>query len=443
MHKSIQELYQLFLQSKGISIDSRTINQGEIFFALSGENFDGSKFTDQAFQRGAMIAVVGNKKMKGMDKVIYVENPLFTLQKLAEFHRLQFNIPVIGLTGTNGKTTTKELIYNLLSSEFNTLCTQGNLNNHIGVPLTLLNIKKEHQIAVIEMGASARGEIMALCKIAHPTHGLITSIGKAHLEGFGSVENIIITKTELYQYIKENGGYFFLNTNVSDIIPVISISGFKNAESFNEKNLKGKRINSVVLDPSGLFISLNIIDIDGNENKFKTSVYGNYNFPNIVNAIKIADHFNISTDKIIKSLSGFVPSNNRSQMLIWKNNTLILDAYNANPTSVSEAISSFEKIDDKREKMIIIGDMLELGDTGDTEHKSVISRLLKNNIYKKIILVGDQFKNSAGKIHDLPENCHVFSTSELAGEFINTFNPEHLLILAKGSRGIKIETIFF
>lgn len=442
MKNQFEELYSIIRKSRGISIDSRTIKAGQVFFALTGENFDGSKFIDQAIQNGALIAVSSDINLKGKENVIYVENTLQTLQEVARMHRLTFDIPVVALTGTNGKTTTKELIYHLLSAEFDTLCTQGNLNNHIGVPLTLLNIKESHQIAIIEMGASGPGEIMELCNIAFPTHGLITSIGKAHLEGFGSVENIVKTKTELYKFIKNNNGLFFYNKSVKDIFKVLESDAFKSAEIFDSSDFNGKNIASVERTGVNMFINLAINDNTGKTFDCSTSVYGQYNFDNIVNACKVADHFNVKLQNIIKALKEFIPSNNRSQIIEWKNNTVILDAYNANPTSVREAILSFGNIAGTREKIVILGDMLELGETSGEEHLKVISGLLKNNLYGQIILVGPQFKSAWEKTDPMPGNCKTFENSNEAKNYINSFNIKESLILAKGSRGIKIETIF-
>ena len=442
MKNPIEEIYKIVRQSKGVSIDSRTIKPGQIFFALSGDNFDGNKFTNQAFQNGALKAVVSDTDLQGQTNTIYVENTLLTLQEVAGLHRLNFDIPIVALTGTNGKTTTKELTSHLLSSSYNTLCTQGNLNNHIGVPLTLLNIDRNHEIAVIEMGASGTGEIMDLCKIARPTHGLITSIGKAHLEGFGSFENIVKTKTELYEYLRNNDGIFFYNTVVKEFFNILNNKNFNRAESFNNEDFRGRQINSIERSSDKMYIELKIRDNKGKINSFQTSVYGQYNFINIVNACKIADHFNVNTEKIIQALKEFIPGNNRSQMTDWRNNTLILDAYNANPTSVMEAILSFEKIEDRRNKIIILGDMLELGESSLFEHRNVISHLLQNNIYSKIIFVGSQFSIASDEFVSLSQNCSIFQNSWDAGKFLADADISNSLILAKGSRGIKIESVF-
>lgn len=442
MKNQIEEIYSIVIQSKGVSIDSRTLKPGQVFFALTGDNFDGSKFTEQALLNGALKAVVSDINLKARENIIYVENVLATLQEIARIHRLGLNIPVIALTGTNGKTTTKELINHLLSSEFNTLCTLGNLNNHIGVPLTLLNINESHQIAIIEMGASGPGEIMDLCKIALPTHGLITSIGKAHLQGFGNIETIVKTKTELYEFIKKNNGHFFFNTSVKDIYSVLQADDFKSAELFDNHNFRGNNIASVESTDKNMFLNLKITDNSGKIHDCETSVYGQYNFDNIVNACKIADHFQVKPEALIKSLVEFIPSNNRSQIIDWNDNTLILDAYNANPTSVREAVLSFVKISDSGNKVIILGDMLELGETSIEEHIKVISELMEKNFYSQIFLVGPQFKAAGERIDNLPQNCKLFENSTEAKSYIDSIGIKKSLILAKGSRGIKIETIF-
>jgi UDP-N-acetylmuramoyl-tripeptide--D-alanyl-D-alanine ligase len=436
------EILEIVLNSKGVSIDSRTISDGQIFFALKGDNFDGNGFAEMAIQNGASYAVVSDIALKGKNKIIYVENTLKTLQNIARVHRQKFDIPIIALTGTNGKTTTKEMIYHLLQSKYESLCTYGNLNNHIGVPLTLLNLNISHQIAVIEMGASAKGDIMELCNIALPTHGLITNIGKAHIEGFGSVETIIETKTELYEYIKATKGIFFFNTTVREISNKLKGNNFDCVTSFSEIDMAGNCIKSLENIAGELFVKIKMADQKQNTTIFSTKVYGEYNFQNIVNASKVADFFEVDNKEIVKGLKEFMPTNNRSQIMDWKSNTLILDAYNANPSSVNKAISSFEKIAVKRDKIIVLGDMLELGNTSAMEHMSVLQRLLDNNIYKLIVLTGKHFSQAGKDLEINAGNCRFFDNSHEAAQFVKTANIFDSLLLAKGSRGIKIENIF-
>ena len=437
-----EEILEEVINSEGVSIDSRTVGDGQIFFALKGDNFDGNEFAEQAILNGASKAVVSDIRLKGKKNIIFVENTLKALQNIAILHRRKFNIPVIALTGTNGKTTTKELIHHLLQTKYNSLCTQGNLNNHIGVPLTLLKLNNDHEIAVIEMGASAKGEIMDLCNIALPTHGLITNIGKAHIEGFGSVENIIETKTELFGFLRNNNGFFFYNSAVREILSKLNESDFKNVIRFSENAMDGIHIRSMENIPGELFIKIKMTDQKGNKSVFSTKVYGEYNFQNIVNASIIADFLNISTEKIVKSLQEFIPSNNRSQIMDWKGNTLILDAYNANPSSVDTAIRSFERITDQRDKIIVLGDMLELGITSREEHKSVLRHLLENNIYQLILLTGKHFLQAGKETDKITSNCKFFEKSEQTAQFLKTENISNSIILAKGSRGIRIEYIF-
>ncbi|MBE2290556.1 MAG: UDP-N-acetylmuramoyl-tripeptide--D-alanyl-D-alanine ligase [Chitinophagaceae bacterium] len=318
----IQNLYENYRKSGKVSTDTRQITSGSIFFALKGEKFNANAFAGEALAKGASYAVIDEAQYAADNRYLVVADVLGTLQELARYHRQQLFVPVIGLTGSNGKTTSKELLHAVLTKKFKTFATKGNLNNHIGVPLTLLNINDKHEIAVIEMGASARGEIMDLCKIARPTHGLITSIGKAHLEGFGSVENIIKTKTELYEYLRDENGLFFYNLAVKEIHDVLKNKNFERAEKFDNENFGGKNIDSIESSTDKMFIQLKIKQNDGVSKSFSTSVYGQYNFNNIVNACKLADYFDVGTEKIIKALREFIPSNNRSQLIEWKNNTV-------------------------------------------------------------------------------------------------------------------------
>lgn len=442
MEITLNELHELFQKSKGISTDSRNIKPGQIFVALKGDNFDGNLFVDQAFQNGASYALVSDRDQSDKDKVIFVNDTLISLQDLSNLHRQKFKIPVFALTGTNGKTTTKELINHLLSVRYNTLSTKGNLNNHIGVPLTLLELNDQHEIAIIEMGASAQGEIAELCKIANPDFGLITSIGKAHLEGFGNVETIISTKTELYRYLIEHHGLFFFNEIVTDLFDELKKSNMQSTEVFSHQNMMGKSILRIEDISRNIFLRLRIIDTENREFVAETKIYGNYNFTNIVNAIKIADYFGVDTKGIVSALENFETRNNRSQIINWNENTLILDAYNANPTSVAAALSSFKKITHSN-KIIVLGDMLELGEESDREHINIISELIKNHDnFEMIVLIGSRFFDAFQKIINLPANIIAFNSVLEASIFLQEQNYKHKILLAKGSRGIKIETIF-
>jgi UDP-N-acetylmuramoyl-tripeptide--D-alanyl-D-alanine ligase len=436
------KILELYHNSNGISTDSRNIKSGQIFVALKGENFDGNLFVDQAFQNGASYAIISDKALTNIDKVIFVDDTLRTLQILSNLHRQKFKIPVFALTGTNGKTTTKELINHLLSAKYNTLCTKGNLNNHIGVPLTLLELNEHHEIAIIEMGASAQGEIKGLCEIANPDFGLITSIGKAHLEGFGNIETIIKTKTELYRYLKWHHGLFFFNEKVSDIYDVLKNDDFESTEIYSHQKMMGKSISSIEDISDNIFLKLRIINAENEEYTVESKIYGNYNFINIVNAIKIADYFEVDINDIISALENYEPKNNRSQILKWQENTLILDAYNANPTSVVAALKSFEKIENDN-KIVVLGDMLELGYASDQEHINIIFEIIKNNNkLEEVILVGKRFYDAFRKISDLPSNIIACSTTSEVSILLSQKKYKNKIILAKGSRGIKIESIF-
>ena len=442
MKISIYELHDLFQSSTGISTDSRNVKPGQIFVALKGDNFDGNQFVDMAFKNGASFAIISNSALSNKENVILVDDTLKTLQDLSNLHRQKFDIPVFALTGTNGKTTTKELINHLLSVKYNTLCTKGNLNNHIGVPLTLLELKNNHEMAIIEMGASAQGEIEELCRIANPDFGLITSIGKAHLEGFGNIETIIKTKTELYRYLKEHKGLFFFNEIVTDLVCELMNNNNESTEIFSHKNMKGKNISRIEDISDNIFLKLKILDSNNKEFIASTKVYGNYNFTNIVNAIKIADYFGVETEKIISALENFETKNNRSEIVNWNENTLILDAYNANPTSVMAALKSFDKIENDN-KIVILGDMLELGEASEMEHKTIINELIKlYNKFERIILIGSRFFEQFQKIIQLPDNILSFKTVNDASTFLAEQNYKNKIFLAKGSRGIKIETLF-
>jgi UDP-N-acetylmuramoyl-tripeptide--D-alanyl-D-alanine ligase len=442
MEISIKELHALFQNSTGVSTDSRNIKPGQIFVALKGENFDGNLFVDQAFKNGASYAIISDITQSNKVNVIFVNDTLKTLQDLSNLHRYKFKIPVLALTGTNGKTTTKELINHLLSVKYNTLCTKGNLNNHIGVPLTLLELNNKHEIAIIEMGASAQGEIAELCKIANPNFGLITSIGKAHLEGFGNVATIINTKTELYRYLKEHHGLFFFNEIVTDLVDELKKNNMVSTEIYSHQNMNGNKILRIEDISDNIFLKLKIKGIENDECIAETKIYGNYNFINIVNAIKIADYFGVETKYIVSALENFEPKNNRSQILNWKENTLILDAYNANPTSVAAALKSFEKIEDNN-KIIVLGDMLELGEASKQEHINIVSELINNrNKFEEIILVGSRFYDAFQKMIHLPTNIIAFNTASDANKYLSVKNYKRKFFMAKGSRGIRIESIF-
>ncbi len=425
--------------STGVTIDTRTMSKGNVFFAIKGENFDGNKFVDKALEQGAVLAVSSNEKFRGLHNVVVVDNVLETMQKLSKLYRRRFDIPVIAITGTNGKTTTKELLCTMLSGKYDVLCTKGNFNNHIGVPLTLFGLSKKHQIAVIEMGASSMGEIDFLCNIAEPDFGLITSIGKAHIEGFGNFGNVIKTKLELYDYLKNNNGKFFFNEAVSDIENYMTCPDC--VLKFSSSEMNGKTISSIVMQKAFPSILLNILLNDGQTEKVATGLYGKYNFNNIVASAKISDYFDVGIDKISKKLGEYTPNNNRSQFIEWNTNTVILDAYNANPASMLEALKSFVEIKTDKKKYLILGDMLELGEVSHDEHLKVIEFIESHEEIAKAFLVGNEFFRAQ---KDRKDNRRIdwIPNSLEAKKEIESLNLNSSLILAKGSRGIKIESVF-
>ncbi len=414
----IEQLYQLYIKHPKISTDTRKLSENCIFFALSGPNFNANEFADTAIEKGASYVIISDENYKKDERYIVVDNTLLYLQQLANYHRKQLSIPIIGITGSNGKTTTKELMYAVLSQHYKAYATKGNLNNHIGVPLSILEINKEHEIAIIEMGANKPGDIKELCEIAEPNFGIITNIGIAHIEGFGSLEGVIATKTELYKFLNENDGLIFLN----DTLPHLK-----------EKSMdyKTKRYNSDILNISEISTSP-FISFNYKEEKVNTKLYGGYNLDNILTAIAIGEYFKVPQEKIIQGLENYVSENNRSQIIKTKENTIYLDAYNANPSSMEAAIKNFAGIETKN-KLMILGDMLELGNVSKQEHQKIISLIKELNI--PTYFVGNQFKSCENSKHKF-----FNSTQELREEkMLSDLDGFHILI--KGSRGIKLEDL--
>ena len=419
---NISELHKLFLESTGVNTDTRKIKNGEIYFALKGDNFDGNKYAEAAIDAGAKYTIVDNLNYKLSKNYILVDDVLKTLQNLANYHRKIFNIPVIGITGTNGKTTTKELIYAVLSTKYNTHATVGNLNNHIGVPLTLLSINNKTEIAIVEMGANHPKEIDFLCNIAEPNFGIITNIGKAHLEGFGSFDGIINTKKELYNYIIKNKNLLFINSDDELLMSLSSSNNVKYYGTENTANINGEIINS------SPFVNFKFNE----SNTIKTNLIGDYNFYNALAAAAIGKYFKVETKDIELALSNYQPDNMRSQFKETANNKIIIDAYNANPTSMENAIINFKNIDSEN-KVIIIGDMLELGKYSNEEHSKVID-LINKLKFTEVYLVGDEF-------YKLDSNFNKFETNIELIEFLQKNEINNSFILLKGSRGIKLETL--
>lgn len=420
----IEELYERFVTSKGVSTDSRKITKESIFFALKGENFNGNQFAEQAIEEGANYAVVDEPVDNTSEKIIKVNNVLETLQQLANYHRNQFTIPVIGITGSNGKTTSKELIATVLGSALKVHYTQGNFNNHIGVPLTLLAMPKETEIAVIEMGANHIGEIAALCKIAEPTYGIITNIGKAHLEGFGGYEGVLRGKTELYDHVLQNGETVFINSQDS----VLS-------------NM-AKRFKAPVMYPAASdfftcsFVEASpyvVFEVDGAS--YTTQLIGKYNYNNIAGALTIGKYFKVPLQGAIEAVCNYVPSNNRSQVVKTKTNTLILDAYNANPGSMKASVENFAEMKAET-KTVILGDMLELGVSSQEEHEA-IGQLVYDKGFNSAFFCGKEMRNAARKCI----GSMYFEKKEELAEYLKANPIKDSTVLIKASRGMGLETL--
>lgn len=423
-----KELLDKFCKHPYISTDSRKIMPGSLYFALKGDNFDGNMFAGAALDNGAAYAVIDNPDNYTGERTLLVENVLQALQSLASLYRSQLKIPIIGITGTNGKTTTKELMAAALSARFNTVATPGNFNNHLGVPLTLLSIKPDTEIAVVEMGANHPGEIAALCQIARPTHGLITNIGKAHLEGFGGYEGVIRAKSELYTYLNENGGTVFVNSG-DELLMKISINSYRITYGSDVMDAVNGRPNT---DENG-YLGVELkkpIDLS-----FTTKLAGAYNFPNVMAAICIAEHFRVNVQKVAEAIESYIPGMNRSQIFKTKTNTLILDAYNANPSSMKVAIENFSSFS-ARSKVMILGDMFELGEASEAEHLEIV-KLIKEKKFSKIYTAGPHFLKAACGAWEFES----YQTTEELMKALAINTPVNSTILIKGSRGMKLETI--
>jgi len=431
------QLYQIYLQHSTICTDSRICPTNSLFFALKGENFNANAFALSALEKGCALAVVDEAEYAIDDRFILVENTLDTLQQLAAYHRKQLGTKIIGITGTNGKTTTKELIAATLEEKYNILFTQGNLNNHIGVPLTLLQLKPEHEIAIIEMGANHPGEIKTLAEIAAPDYGIITNVGKAHLEGFGSFEGVKRTKSELYQNIFDHGKAIFINKDNANLIEMAGKTGFAIGQtnvctySFDQK----KKDTFVLGQTTACSPFLKMqCTTDGQSRSFEvsTNLVGIYNAENVLAAVTIGKYFGLTNEQIKAGLERYMPQNNRSQLTITKFNKLVVDAYNANPTSMQAAILNFAQMDVKA-KTLILGDMLELGEQSAIEHQNIID-LLQQNKLVNVLLVGSEFGKTRSHF------MHFKDVNELINH-LKEYPVRNEYVLIKGSRGIKLENI--
>jgi len=441
MITTTEHLYQLFLQHPSISTDTRKIAPGSLFFALKGDKFDANTFAQQAIEAGAAFAVIDNPAYQLGDKYILVDDVLTALQDLARHHRRQLNIPVIGLTGTNGKTTTKELINSVLSQHFKTQATQGNLNNHIGVPLTILTIDQTHQAAVIEMGANHQKEIELLCSIAQPSHGLITNVGKAHLEGFGGVEGVKKGKGELYDYLKQSTGVAFINGDNATLMEMKDARHLPNVVLYGTSS-NGNLVSGKIIDNSPLLTLEWTNNSSAQKHIVKTQLTGAYNLDNILAAICIGVYFKLSDDEINKGIESYQPKNNRSQIVQTASNTLICDYYNANPSSMFVAIENIGKLTANR-KVLILGDMFEMGAEAEAEHQSVIKKAMDTAVDERIF-IGTEFQKAGLTMDHGPwatDSKTFYATAEDAIAGLKANPIKNSTILIKGSRGMALERL--
>lgn len=423
-------LYQQYLNHRVICTDTRSISAGCLFFALKGENFDANTFAEEALKQGAAFAVIDNKDYQLNDRCILVEDVLSTLQSLAKHHRNQLNIPVIGLTGSNGKTTTKELVNAVLTEKYRTFATKGNLNNHIGVPLSVLAIQDDTEIAVIEMGANHQKEIEFLCTIAQPTHGLITNIGMAHLDGFGGFEGVKKGKAELFNYLKDVRGIAFINHDSEYITEMSAAAGLEKMIYYGTEpglTITGKLVSS---DP---LITLKWKNETGSYTA-TTNLTGAYNFENILAAISIGAFFGLQPDQINQGLADYHPNNNRSQLTKTASNAVICDFYNANPSSMAAAIKNLSSLASAN-KAAIIGDMFELGDEAAQQHQEIASLAAKAG-FNTLILIGKYFYPLKDK-----HEGHFFGTPKEAEAWLQNNPIKDSLVLLKGSRGMALEQL--
>jgi len=422
---TIEALYQIFLHHPTVQTDTRKLKQGDLFFALKGPTFNGNTFAVKALEADEAYAIVDEDTDSTDERIIKTNNVLETLQQLAKHHREQFNIPFIAITGSNGKTTTKELVHTVLSSRYKTYTTEGNLNNHIGVPLTLLRIKKDAEMAVIEMGANHRGEIAGYCQYTLPTHGIITNCGKAHLEGFGGIEGVKKGKGELYDFIRETGGtvfamwdYSYLREMSKGITTVIKYGT-------TEADYVGNILQAEPFLSVSMSNGVMIPDIN-------TKLVGDYNLPNVFVAVAVGDYFKVPQEKIKEAIELYTPSNSRSQLLNWKSNQIILDAYNANPSSMKLAIENFAHLHADK-KLLLLGGMAELGKESIQEHESIVD-LIKKYKWSDVALVGGDFQK-------INHPFKKFNNAQEAGQWLNELGLTNAYLLVKGSRSMQMEKV--
>jgi len=421
----VEEIYQIFLKSTGVCTDTRSIKEGNLFIALKGPNFNANRFARQAIQKGAIAAVIDDENFEIPGKTILVKNGLITLQELARYHRKNLKIPIIGLTGSNGKTTSKELIDLVLNTTYNTFSTQGNLNNHIGVPLSVLSITKEHEMAVIEMGANHIGEIADLCNISQPTHGFITNIGKAHIGLFGGFEGVIRAKSELYNYLIQHEGVIFVNQSQEILM-----------------NMSKRMSNPIFYPDAGSYYHCSLLDADPfvrvkteNNLEITSQLSGKYNFDNIATALCLGKFFQVEERKAVQAIENYLPSNNRSQIVKKGSNTIMLDAYNANPSSMEKAIETLAQSTSKN-KVAIVGDMYELGDETKKEHENIGILLEKHAIHEALFC--GEFMKDAYKTFG--KGLYFEKKTELI-EYLKTHQFKDSTMLIKASRALALEDV--
>ncbi len=433
MEKTLKEVYALFIEGRAICTDSRNIISNSIFFALQGENFNGNDFALSALEKGCSFCIVSDPVIAARDeRCFYVEDTLLFLQKLAQIHRERLNIPIIAVTGTNGKTTTKELLLKVLEKKYKTQATKGNLNNHIGVPLTLLSLTDECEIAIIEMGASKMGDIRELCEIARPNYSLITNIGEAHLEGFGSFQGVVKAKSELYQFIEKNGGINFLNGD--DPLLCKQAQNLKN--EIYSTDLPNSVKGSLLTNSKHLFLSF----IWTHKEKIypiHTQLVGKYNLYNALASIAVALHWGINEKDIVDALEEYQPQNNRSQFIEATplNNSLIVDAYNANPSSMQIAVQNFSELQYKKKKILLLGDMFELGEASYDAHLSLLQNIEKEYDFEQVFLVGKNFSSLKEKEHS--SKIQFFYSREDLEQFFAKNPLKDRLILLKASNSMQ------
>lgn len=426
----ISQLYEIYLAYRKASTDTRKIEKGSLFFALKGVNFNGNAFAQEALDKGAEYVIIDEEKYQTSEKCILVKNALQTLQQLAQMHRQHLQIPFVAIAGSNGKTTTKELTALVLSQKYQTFATQGNLNNHIGVPLTILSIPQNTEIAVIELGANHIGETAFLCQIAQPTCGVITNIGLDHLEGFGSLEGVMQANGELYRYLQKNKGAIFLNTNEKELLTLAQKSKFPKKRTFTYPNeqdyLHCKLVNS------DFFVAY-----ENEQGSFiQTQLVGKYNFANIATALCIGKYFGVPADKMDEAILSYKPRNNRSQILQQNTNIILLDAYNANPSSMKEAVENFAQIQTSQSKAVILGQMNELGSYSYAEHQK-LGKLIAEKNFDLVVLYGDEMQPA---LEFLPK-AYFFTDKFSLHNWLKDKNLQDWFLLIKGSRGTQMESV--